>query len=214
MSEKVFLLKTDENDRDCVKYLDLETGAFECGHYFAGLRITGACFSGFESQLSKLDFESFETILTNDELQRLFDFSKQISELGYSIEVGSERYVKGLKIVESISDIIAKLKSEENQVFFEGIKAAEVEYLKEEHDLNDEDIQFIFDNYGLGYRDRSVIGAIFTSIDDCAREEAEGLGYVTEQNERYFDYNAFGEDLLNGETYLELSDGRVAYLMY
>jgi hypothetical protein len=45
-------------------------------------------------------------------------------------------------------------------------------------------------------------------------EEAENLGYVTKENNRYFDYEKFGEDLLESENYLELSNGRIISYLY
>ena len=157
-----FLLKINENDRDCVKYLDTEgTGAFECGHYFAGLRISGACFSGSLKEIKEQNFENITTILTEEELKRLFEFNEKISELGCGIVQGDERYQKGLE-----------------------------------------------------YRDRGIICGIWRDIDECAYDEADSMGYVNRNNDRYFNYETFGEDLLNSENYLELEDGRVVMLSY
>ena len=115
MNKYVFLLRLkDENDRDAVKYLDLETGKFECNHYFASLRITGACFSGFETELKQMNYNEFETILTKEEIQKLFDFDKKIHDLGYGITQGDERYKKGLKYNKEIKNIIEKAKKKKN----------------------------------------------------------------------------------------------------
>jgi hypothetical protein len=55
---------------------------------------------------------------------------------------------------------------------------------------------------------------VWDDIDQAAEEEAEELGYITKENERYFNYTTFGEDLLQEERYLELPDGRVILLNY
>lgn len=210
-----FLLKINENDRDCVKYLDTEeTGAFECGHYFASLRINGACFSGFLKEIKEQSFENITTILTEEELKRLFEFNEKISELGFGIVQGDERYQKGLEYRAEIQDIIDKLNGEDNEKLFKKVQEEEKEELKDEYDLTDEDINYIFDNYGLEYRDRAVVSYIWRDIYECAYDEAEGMGYVNRDNDRYFNYETFGEDLLNNKSYLELEDGRVVMLSY
>lgn len=210
-----FLLKINENDRDCVKYLDTEEiGAFECGHYFAGLRISGACFSGSLKEIKEQNFENITTILTEEELKRLFEFNEKISELGCGIVQGDERYQKGLEYRAEIQDIIDKLNGEDNEKLFEKVQEEEKEELKDEYDLTDEDINYIFDNYGLEYRDRGIICGIWRDIDECAYDEADSMGYVNRNNDRYFNYETFGEDLLNSEDYLELEDGRVVMLSY
>lgn len=211
----VFLLKTNENDRDCVKYLNLKSlGEFSCGHYFSGVHITGACFSGFEQELREMDYNSFETILTEEELKRLFEFNDKIRELGYGITEGDERYQQGIKLKEEIQDIVEKLKSEDNQKLFEKVQQDEKEYLKNEYDLTDEDIKSIFDSYYLDYRDRAIVSYVWNSIEDCAVDEAYNFGYVTDMNDRYFNFEEFGNDLLDGENYLELSDGKVVMFNY
>lgn len=210
-----FLLKINENDRDCVKYLDTEeTGAFECGHYFASLRINGACFSGFLKEIKEQSFENITTILTEEELKRLFEFNEKISELGFGIVQDDERYQKGLEYRAEIQDIIDKLNGEDNEKLFKKVQEEEKEVLKKEYDLTDEDIDYIFDNYSLEYRDRGIICCIWRDIDECAYDEAESMGYVNRGNDRYFDYEAFGEDLLNSKDYLELEDGRIVRLSY
>ena len=215
--KKIFLLRLkDENDRDAVKYIDLETGKFECNHYFAGLRITGACFSGFEHELKQMNFDYFETILTNEELKRLWAFDDKIHQLGYGITQGDERYEKGLKYNDEIKDIIKKLQSEENHSFFEKIQEEEKEILKNKYNLTDEEISEIWENYGQDYRDRAIVSYICNDFHEFAEETADS--YCVAENEiqkRYFNYEAWGNDLLaNDEYYLELSTGQIVMYSY
>ena len=78
--EKIFLAKElNDDDRDIVKYL--EFNGFECGHYFGGLHIVGACFSGFEKEFREkveTDYENIETILTKEELEQTKEQFKTI----------------------------------------------------------------------------------------------------------------------------------------
>lgn len=214
MSNYVFLYKEQNTeDRDCVKYVDLGREIFECDHYFRKIMVTGACFSGGEN-FDDLDFENITSILTKDEFLQLDKFNKDLRELGYGIKKGDERYQKGIKLYNSIKPIIDKLQSEENQQLFEQVQQEEKEYLMKEYSLDEEDVEFIFDNYNLDYKDRGIVGYIFSDIDEAAQEEAEQLGYVTKENERYFSYEKFGKDLLDGENYVEMPDGRIIRYMY
>lgn len=215
--KNVFLLRLkNETDRDAVKYLDLSTGKFECDHYFAGLRICEACFSGFEGELKKMNFNNFETILTEKELKKLFDFDDKIKQLGYGITKGDERYKKGLKYNEEIKSIIAKLTSKDNQAFFQKIQENEKEILQKEWNLTDEELQEIWNSYSLNYKDRAIVGYIYKDFNEFAEETAENYCIAeTDTQKKYFNYDAWGQDLLNDdETYKELSNGRVAMFNY
>jgi len=214
MSKYVFFFKEqNSDDRDCVKYIEISRNIFECDHYFSSIGINGACFSG-RFNLDGIDFDNITTILTQEEFEQIDIFNKAINELGYGIKKGDERYLKGIALHESIQPIFEKLLSVENNILFEKVQQEEKEYLKDEYSLDDEDIDIIFNNYGLDYRDRAVVGMVFNDIDDASEQKAESLGYVTKKNERYFDYQKFGEDLLEGEQYLELPSGRIVYYMY
>lgn len=213
MSKYVFLYKDNSEDRDCVKYIVNKPMRFECDHYFGGINLSGACFSmGFKPE--EMNYADIKTILTENELNQLIAFDEAIHELGHGIVKGDERYQKGVELCGNIQPIYDKLLSEENRELFKTIKQEEREYLKNEYDISDEDIDYIFDNYGLDYRDRGVIGHIFEDIEEAAQEEAEQLGYVTKENEKYFDYDKFGQDMLEGGQYLELKDGKIVYLNY
>ena len=148
---------------------------------------------------------------------QLIKFDNDIHSLGHGITKGDERYNKGVELCKAIQPVYDKLLSKEAEEFFEEIQAEEREYLMEEYGLDDDDIDMIFDNYGLVYRDRGVVGCVFKDTYDLGYEEAWSLGYVDNNNSiasRYFDFEAFGEDLANDEYYCKLSDGRIASLNY
>jgi hypothetical protein len=212
---KYFLYKEQGiDDRDCVKYIEVEKyGKLECNHYFPGVNVIGAAFS-MGLKIEEIDFDNIISILSKEEFIQLGEYNKAIFDLGYSIQKDDERYLKGIELYNNIKVILDKLKSNKNERLFEKVQKEEKEYLKEEYSLNDAEVNFIFNNYGLDYRDRGIVSTIFNDIEEAAREEADSLGYVTKENERYFDYNRFGEDLLEGEQYLELPDGRIVYLNY
>lgn len=88
-----------------------------------------------------------------------------------------------------------------------------MEYLKDYYSLTDEEIDYIFDNYNFDYKDRAIVGMIWKDIEEASEEEAESLGFTTNENKRFFDYNKFGEYLLESEQYLELPDGKIVYFM-
>ena len=212
--ERVFLAKEkNSDDRDIVKYI--EFNGFECGHYFGGLHIVGACFSGYKEELKNIvenDFESLETILTRDEFIKLFELDRQLDDLGFGIEKDSDRYNKGMEIIAEFENTIGKkLLSDENRKLFEKVVADEKEYVKNEYDLTDEEVEEIFDNYGLEYQDRSIVGYVFRDFDEMVEEEKFSLGY---DKVPYFDDESFGNDLLESENYLELESGRIVYYCY
>ena len=89
----------------------------------------------------------------------------------------------------------------------------EIEWLYDEFSIDEEDVCEIFARHGSGFMDRGVVSCVFRDLLDCAYEEAHALGYANDQNDRWFHYERFGNDLLNdGERYVELSDGRIAVL--
>ena len=57
---------------------------------------------------------------------------------------------------------------------------------------------------------RKII-TIYDCIEDAAESAARAYGFVTDDNERYFDFKLFGEDLISDDGYMELESGRVIY---
>lgn len=213
MSKYLFLYKENTEDRDCCAYIESKPLRWECGHYFGSVILHGACYS-------KHDFASYKdirTILTEEEYNQLVKFNAELNALGFGITEGSEKYNKGVELCKAIQPIYDKLLSEENQELFEEIQTEETEYLMDEFNLDEDDVQRIFDEYGLDYKDRGVVSCIFNDTYDLGYEEAWSCGYVSNNNsimERYFDFERFGEDLLEDERYMQLNDGRIVVLNY
>ena len=55
---------------------------------------------------------------------------------------------------------------------------------------------------------------VYESVEKLGIEEAENYIENFEQVSKYFDYEAFAGDLLDGENYLELLSGRCVSLNY
>lgn len=202
------------DDRDCCAYIEAKNPRWECGHYFGGVGLHGSCYSGGRFP----DYDDIETVLSKKEYEDLVAYDKAICLLGYGITKDDERYNKGIELSNQIQYVFDKLKSDEAKAFQEHIIESEIEYLQDEYSLSDEDIETIFDNYYLDYRDRGIVGCVFNNSSDLGYEEAWSFGYIKNGDpitERYFDHEKFGEDLvLEDERYLELSDGRVVCLNY
>lgn len=214
MRNRLFLAKVkNSDDRDIVKYIEF-TG-FECNHYFGGLHIEGACFGGFEKEFRNLvenNFEELETILTKDEFIKLFKLNDELKALGYGIEKDSDKYNKGLEIIKEYKNTIEKkLQSNENKELFEKVIADEKEYVKNEYNLSDLEVDDIFENYGLEYQDRAIISHIFRDFDDMVYEEKFNFGY---DEQPYFDDESFGYDLLESENYYKLDSGKIVSYNY
>ena len=92
-----------------------------------------------------------------------------------------------------------------------------MEYLKEEYNLSDRNIEEILNEYTEDFRDRSIVSYVYDDSEEAGREEAWQLGYLDNDSisSKYFDYKKFGEDLVeNDEYFMELRDGRVVSLSY
>ena len=195
MREYVFLFKENgTDDRDCVRYIDLEDLRKNSICYDGKFNVHGACYWKSLKE-EDADYEDITTILTETEYKMLCNPEGQ-----------------------DLTEIIRKLESGENEELFNEIVKEEKEYLMDEYNLDEDDIDMIFNNYGLDYRDRAVVGYVFEDCYDLGYEEAWSLGYIDSNNDsivsRYFDYEAFGEDLANEEYYCKLTDGRIVSLMY
>lgn len=194
MSRYTFLFKENgTNDRDCVRYVelkDLKENHICCDGKF---NVHGACFS-MSLKGDNISYEDITTILTEEEFKALCNPDGK-----------------------DLTSIIEKLESEENTELFEQIIEEEKEFLMDEYNLDEDDIDTIFDNYGLDYRDRAVVGYVYDDTYDLGYEEAWSLGYVDNNDSIasiYFDFEAFGEDIANDEYHCKLADGRIASLMY
>ena len=197
MRRYTFLYKENEsNDRDCVAYIDLEDLKKNHLCIDGKLNIHGACYSSSLGGIyHNADYENITTILTEEEYKML------CNPLG-----------------QDLTEIIKKLESEENEILFNEIIEEEKEYLMNEYNLDEDDIETIFDNYGLDYRDRAVVGYVYDDTYDLGYEMAWSCGYVSNDDSvmsRYFDFEKFGEDLANDdEYYCQLADGRCVSLCY
>lgn len=211
MSKLYFLYRLkDHNDRDCCAYIQVPK--FECGHYFGSINLQGSCYSNNNFA----NYDDIETVLSKSEYEELINFNKQIKELGYGITKGDDRYLQGVKLITSISHIFDKLSSFKGLKFQEEIIKDEIEWLMEEYDLNEDDIDHILDEYSYDYRDRSIISCVYDDTYDLGWEEAYQCGlfdpnssdwsHLTFNN--YFNFEAFGEDLCCDEGYCLLDDGR------
>lgn len=209
MAESLFLAKIkNSDDRDVVKYIEFE--GFSCNHYFSGLHIVGACFSGFEKEFKYIvehDFDSLETILTQEELLKLFELSDRLHDLGCGIEKGSEKYQIGMDIMKEYEDTIkAKLLSEDNQKLFQKVIKDEKIFIQKRYNLTDNEVDIIFDNYDSEYQDRAIIENVYNDLDELIDYQKKALGY---DNIPYFDDEAFGIDLLANGYNLQLESGKI-----
>ena len=56
MSKYLFLYREKAaDDRDCCAYIEAKNPRFECGHYFGGVGLHGACYCGH-------DFPDYEVL--------------------------------------------------------------------------------------------------------------------------------------------------------
>lgn len=99
----------------------------------------------------------------------------------------------------------------ENNDLFSKVIEEEKAICMKAYDLTKEEVDYIFQCYEGVYQDKSIIGAIYKDKQDLAENEKFNLGY---DKIPYFDDNAFVNDLLESNNYLELNSGRIVYLSY
>lgn len=195
---KVFLYRTKEaDDRDCCAYIDiadLEKMRICCDGKF---NIYGACYSmSLGGGYANLSYSEIDTYLTEEQYNRLLN----------------------PKSDDDYTDIIEALQSTEAADFYAEIIASEQEYMMEEYGLDIDDISEIYDNYSLDYMDRAIISWVYenaTAVGKAQMENSFSLHSEMEHLMKYFDYESFGEDIVNeSEYYYELSDGRIVEFNY
>lgn len=216
MEKYVFLYKENNtDDRDCVKYINIrEINKLQCGHYFSGIGLNGACFS-CGLNIDEIDFDNITTILTKEDFMLLNNYNNEIHNLGYGLDKQPEKIELAHKYFEDIKHIIDKLQSKENENLFEQVKEEEKEYIMNEYNISSEDVDYIFDNYYLDYKDRAIISCIYDDYTDLGEQEFDNCCSIERRFEKYINYEQFGEDLCSeSDWYLELNDGRIVCLNY
>lgn len=224
MRETVFLFREANTDnRDAVAYVEVPQKRLECGHYFPSLNLTGACFScgfvswNFQITLDTIEeqYEFMETILTLEEMKQLIVYSNEIGKLKCGIEVGDEEYHKGIKLIDDILPVFNKLRSDEGQELFKKIVEEEKEFLQEEHHLDDEDIDRIFNEYSLPYADRGIVGRVYEDVEEIGEEWLDDVDDCPEHLKRFINLHDYGFYIVDGDSsYITLVDGRVVHLNY
>lgn len=206
-----FIGKEKNSDkRDVVYYI--EFGGFECNHYFSGFHLNGACFGGFEKEFKQLfDEGKIESILTTQDIEKLYNIGNKLNDLGFGIEKDSDRYNQGMVLLKELDEIKEKLESKENEQLFNKVIEKEKNWCMKEYNLSRNDVDYIFREYNGIYQDRGIILCIYNDFDDMVEEEKFSFGY---ENIQYFDDKAFGNDLLESGNYLELENGKIVDLSY
>lgn len=208
MSEKIFFGKQKNDDRDCCVYI--ERPEFECGHYYSLPRPTGVCYSSDWKENGEYDYDYLDTVLTKKEYNK---FRQLVDEL-FEISGGLDKDEKKKKLADAKAEELNKfidkyLLSAKAIKFAEKIKQGEIEFMKEEYDFDDEDIENIYDYYSEEYFDRAIIGRIFDSSYDVAEESIDNNYNIDDWIKDYIDYNSMGNDIIRDGDYVELSDGRI-----
>lgn len=186
----VFLYRiADSDDRDCCAYIEstYHTDILD------EVIIHGANYSGRFGQT--VTYEEVETFLNKKDFETIM--GKGITEKDYN-------------------RIVKKLTSDKAKEFQEKIIESEMEYLKDTYNLDDNDIEKIFDTYYLDYKDRGCVGYVYDDLENFGEEEMWSLGYdkdIPNFLKDCIDYEKAGEALMS-ESELLLDDGRVVQLCY
>lgn len=195
MNNYVFLYRTKAaDDRDCCAYIDIDDLKAAHTGIDGKFNVHGACYSSsLGGMYSDYAYNEVDTILTEEQYNRLVNPMEN----------------------DSLDDIIAALTSEEAENYFEQIIESEREYIAEEYNLSDEEIDTVFNEYYLPYRDRGIIGYVWKNYEEVGREYMDACYNVPDFLENYVDYKSFGEDLVNeAGRYIELESGWIVEVNY
>lgn len=179
-------------------------------NYFSGIGLYSSCT--YCTYLK--EYEDIITILSKEDYNLLMKYDTVTKTLGYGVKEGGLRYNIGNEAMQMAKNIIKKLFSEENTKLYEDIMKKEKEYVSEEYNIDIEEVEDIFNNYPEPFKDRYIISNIYNSLEELAEEELREYSIMDNNNahifNRYFDFETFGEDLINEQedTFL-LSDDRV-----
>lgn len=187
MNEYIFAFRIKDDDRDCCKYIE-STYHLDC---VGEVILHGACFCGRWGDTP--DYEDVETVLSEHDFYCLL--SKGITEQDYN-------------------RIVHILTSDKGMAFFNEIIESEKEYLMDEYGLEESDIEQIYNEYYLDYRDRGIVGYVFDDSEEAGREYVNNCYTVPEFIANYIDYEKIGDNLCNDENYMMLDDNRVVRLNY
>lgn len=216
MSKYLFLYKENNtDDRDAIKYIDVDgLDKLKCGHYFSGIRICGACFSQ-DLKLNEIDFDNITSILNKEEFTKLAEYDKNIHFLGYGLDKQPEKQEQALLFYKDIEDIIEKLKSVVNMDLFDQVQQDEKEFIYNEFNITPDEVQEIFNAYNLDYKDRAIIGAIYSDFYELGEDTFELCEHKIPDFVRdCINFEELGEKVANDEFYYILDDGRIIYLNY
>lgn len=210
MTHYIFLGRT-KDDGVCY-YIQDKPAEFECGHYFSTPYLTNANCLTHDFP----EYENLETVLSKDEYGRFLQLKDDINSLGFGIKTGDKRYERGLALRQSLlNDVYDKLTSTEAAEFFGNIVKDEKRKLVDFYELTDYQINQIFDNYPLDYRDANIVATIYDDDSEIAEEFIDNFYFNIDdipgfKLSYYIDYDKLGHDLvLDSDKYLELDDDRV-----
>lgn len=192
-----FLLKTNEDDRDCVKYIYFE----ENGDFY----FPAACFGGIpkeEMETILQNYDEITTALTRDELVKLFEIDNKWHK---------DRAKEDKEFIQYIKDVLDSAKAQE---IWEQVQAEERDYLADEYGFNRNDIMDIFYNYSLPYRDRAVICRVWDDTYSIGEDYVDECCNIDNWLEKYIDFERLGDDLAHDGNYFELDDGRIVEFNY
>jgi hypothetical protein len=206
----VFIMKIGESERDAVHYIQ-NPFKFECNHYFSGLTFYGACFSThytLDKIIKWFQDDEIKTILSLDDFKALYAVQEYIC--GYGIIKDSDRYNDCITKIESISYILDKLKSEENEKLISEVKKKEIGFIYDKYNIDENGYNTIIDNYGLDYWDNGIISYVYNSYLELGEEYFDLCGISDNPSvHMYIDYEKFGEDIAEDDRFILLLDGTI-----
>lgn len=153
------------------------------------------------------DYSIIDTILTQDDYEKLGKFMDSMCNLGYIESKTDPNYNKALELYNNVQDIYAKLDTPENLKFYENCNKAKELSDKKQYPLSDYDYELVLDDKDPG---EIMILKIFEDDYDLGREYVKHAD-IPERIKSCLDYSLLGGKLMDEEyaEYVELEDCRI-----
>lgn len=185
MSKLFFFKENDTNDRDCVRYLDIDKGY---------VSVCGACFWG---KFGNPSYENVTTILTEDEFYTVWN-THDYYALNMDAIIDKLRSEENDKLFEQVQQEEIEYLMDEYNLDEQEVLDIFADYGEPYRDRGI--VGYVYDDaYDLGYETAWSCGYVDNRNDIVSR---------------YFDFEKFGEDLTDDYDYFELDDGRIVSLNY
>ena len=116
---------------------------------------------------------------------------------------------------DTFSDVADMITHGEHKEFETYVRESEIEKMRDEYALDEEDVEEVFNNYNNNdYFDMSIISYVWSDAYDIAENYIDECCNIESWLTSYIDYDGLGEAIIEDGYYYKLYDGRVIQYNY